>query len=170
MYTKEDLLNFVPKHDTFVGIDSDGCVFDTMEVKQKQHFHPLIIKFWGLEAIEPQVRQAAEFVNLYSKWRGQNRFPALLKVFELLHDWPEVKKSGVKLPETASLRAYCESGLPLGNNTLLAEAERTGDPELRRLAEWSMAVNRDIAENMIRIPPFKWVRDGGLPDTGRSTR
>ena len=24
------------KHDFFIGIDSDGCVFDTMEVKQKE--------------------------------------------------------------------------------------------------------------------------------------
>jgi len=88
-FTREDLLGFVPTFGTFVGIDSDGCVFDTMEVKQKDHFHPLIIKTWGLEAIEPQLRQAAEFVNLYSKWRGQNRFPALLQVFDLLHEWPE---------------------------------------------------------------------------------
>ncbi|MCF7848084.1 MAG: HAD hydrolase-like protein [Kiritimatiellales bacterium] len=158
-YTKDDLLNFVPRHETFVGIDSDGCVFDTMEVKQKLHFHPLIIKSWELEAIEPQLRQAAEFVNLYSKWRGQNRFPALLKVFELLYDWPEVVATGVKLPETDALRAYCNSGLPLGNTTLIEEAGRTGDPELKRLVDWSLAINKDIDDNMGSIPAFKWVRE-----------
>jgi len=27
-----------PVHDFFIGIDSDGCVFDTMEIKQKKIF------------------------------------------------------------------------------------------------------------------------------------
>ncbi len=26
---------FTPKSDFFIGIDSDGCAFDTMELKQK---------------------------------------------------------------------------------------------------------------------------------------
>ena len=80
-YTKADLINFEPQYATLIGIDSDGCVFDTMGVKQKKHFHPLIIEKWNLKSIEGQLRQAAEFVNLYSAWRGQNRFPALLKTF-----------------------------------------------------------------------------------------
>ena len=157
-FTREDLLNFIPAHETFAGVDSDGCVFDTMETKQKIHFHPLIIKMWGLEAIEPQLRQAAEFVNLYSKWRGQNRFPALLQTFDLLEEWPEVVATGVKLPDRQGLRAYCESGLPLGNKTLIAEAERTGDPGLAKVVEWSLAVNKDIEANMQKIPPFRGVR------------
>lgn len=157
-FSREDLLNFVPAHGTFVGVDSDGCVFDTMETKQKGHFHPLIIRLWKLEAIEPQLRAAAEFVNLYSQWRGQNRFPALLQMFDLLKEWPEVAASGVALPDCRALRAYCESGLPLGNKTLIAEAERTGDPELAKVVEWSLAVNKDIETNMKKIPPFRGVR------------
>lgn len=154
VYSKEDLISFAPEYSTFVGIDSDGCVFDSMGVKQIKHFHPLIIKHWELEAIEPQLRQAAEFVNLYSKWRGQNRFPALLKAFELLYDWPEVVETGTKLPELDALRAYCNSGLPLGNVSLEQEVERTDDPELKRLLDWSLAVNEDIDNNMEEIPPF----------------
>lgn len=158
-FTREELLTFVPSFDTLVGVDSDGCVFDSMETKQKVHFHPLIIKAWGLERIEPQLRKAAEFVNLYSKWRGQNRFPALLQVFDLLHEWPEVVASGVKLPKRTALRDYCNSGLPLGNATLIAEAARTGDPELARVVDWSLAVNKDIEEKMRKIPPFRGVRE-----------
>jgi phosphoglycolate phosphatase-like HAD superfamily hydrolase len=157
-YTKEDLINFEPHHTTLIGIDSDGCVFDTMEVKQKNHFHPLIIENWGLESVEIQLRQAAEFVNLYSAWRGQNRFPALLKTFELLEEWPEVIESGVQLPDITALRTYCESGLSLGNPSLQLEVERTNDPELKRILDWSLAVNRDIDENMESIPPFEWAR------------
>ena len=157
-YSKEDLINLQPVHETFVGIDSDGCVFDTMEVKQKQHFHPLILKFWGLEKVERQVREAAEFFNLYSKWRGQNRFVDLLEMFKALPDMPGVQEAGIELPDYSRLQAYVESGLPLGNPSLAAEVERTGDAELRRLLEWSLEINRDIDENMGSIPPFPSAR------------
>ena len=159
LYTKEDLLRLRPRHRTFVGIDSDGCVFDTMEVKQKHHFHPIIIRFWGLEEIEKQLREAAEFFNLYSRWRGQNRFIGLLLTFKALPDMPGVKESGVALPGYDRLEAYVNSGLPLGNPSLTEEVNRTNDPELRRLLEWSLAINRDIDENMGTILPFKWARE-----------
>ena len=158
-YTRDDLINLPKRFDTFVGIDSDGCVFDSMGVKQRDHFHPAIIKYWGLEKIEPQLREAAEFFNLYSKWRGQNRFIDLLLVFEALPDMPGVKESGVVLPAVGPLKAYVDSGLPLGNPSLREEVERTGDPELKRALEWSLAVNRDIDENMREIPPFGGVRE-----------
>ena len=154
--TADDLAALRPEHDAFVGIDSDGCVFDTMGVKQKEHFHPLICRFWGLEAIEPQVRAAAEFVNLASKTRGRNRFTNLLLTFELLAAWDEVRASGVALPRLDALRAYCHSGLPLGNPSLTDEVARGGDPDLRRLLEWSLAVNDDIDRRMRPVAPFPW--------------
>ena len=57
------------EHDFFVGIDSDGCAFDTMEIKHKECFIPNIINHWGLQAVSKYARETAEFVNLYSKWR-----------------------------------------------------------------------------------------------------
>jgi len=38
------LVDLEPKFDFFVGIDSDGCAFDTMEIKHKECFCPNIIK------------------------------------------------------------------------------------------------------------------------------
>jgi phosphoglycolate phosphatase-like HAD superfamily hydrolase len=154
-YSVEDLTGFVPKHDSFVGIDSDGCVFDSMVVKQCNHFHPQIIKFWGLEKIEKELRETAEFVNLYSVWRGSNRYPALLKVFELLAEREDVREAGVELPDLTSFRAYVESGVSLGIPSLEAEVERSNDAELKRLLDWSRAVNDDIDSNMEEIPPFE---------------
>ena len=154
--TAEDLARLRPEHTTFVGIDSDGCVFDTMGVKQRDHFHPLICRFWNLEVLEPQVRAAAEFVNLTSKNRGRNRFTNLLVTFELLHQWDEVRNSGTPLPKLEALRAYCNSGLPLGNPSLIAETKRTNDPELQRLLSWSLAVNDSIDNHMRPVDPFPW--------------
>ena len=157
-YTLDDLRSLPKRHDAFVGIDSDGCVFDTMSVKQKEHFHPFIIRYWGLEACEREFRTCAEFVNLYSKTRGSNRFPALLRAFELFVDYPGVKASGVELPKLDALRSYVHSGLPLGNPSLTDEAERTKDPELARLLEWSLAINVEINTRMRPVPPFAWAR------------
>ena len=156
IFTLDALKQLMARHDSLVGIDSDGCVFDTMRVKQCDHFHPLIIRFWNLQDCEEQLRACAEFVNLHSKTRGSNRFPALLRVFELLSDYPGISECGVTLPETTALRAYVNSGLPLGNPSLQQEVERTGDPALRRVLEWSLAINAEIAANMRPVPPFRW--------------
>lgn len=157
-YSPDDLKTFVKRCDTFVGIDSDGCVFDTMSVKQREHFHPLIIRFWRLERCEHEFRACAEFVNMYSKARGSNRFPALLRTFELLHAYPGISERNVTLPPLDAIRAYVGSGLPLGNPSLQAEAERSRDPELARLLAWSLAINDDIRLHMRPVPPFTWAR------------
>ncbi len=161
VYTKQDLIDFSPTCDNFVGVDSDGCVFDTMEVKQKQFFHGRIVSHWHLEAIEPQVRAAAEFVNLRSKWRGSNRFPALLRVFRLLQDWPDAADHA-ELPDCTALEAYVNSGLPLGNPSLKEEVARTDDADLQRVLDWSLDVSSAIANDMQPIPPF----DGAVAALG----
>jgi len=152
-FIKNDLINFLPKFDTFVGIDSDGCIFDTMEIKQKDFFHPAIVRHWKLEAIEPQVRAAAEFTYLYSMYRGLNRFLGLCKTFELLNDWPEARDNAA-LPDPADLRTFCDSGLPLSNQTIKTEAERTGSTLLATAHEWSVELNESIDTTMPDPPPF----------------
>ncbi|MBZ5516265.1 MAG: HAD hydrolase-like protein [Acidobacteriia bacterium] len=156
---KDQLLAFTPQHSYFVGIDSDGCVFDTMEIKHKECFIPNIIKYWNLQAISKFARAAAEFVNLYSKWRGINRFPALTRTFDLLSDWPEPMRRGVKIPQVPSLRNWIESGVALGNPTLKAEVQKTGDPILKQTLDWSEAVNRTIADMVEGVPPFPHFRE-----------
>ncbi len=156
---QEKLHAFIPRHEFFVGIDSDGCVFDTMEIKHKECFIPNIIRYWKLQAISKYAREAAEFVNLYSKWRGTNRFPALTKTFELLRDWPEPMRRGVEIPNVPTLEAWIQSGQPLGNPALEAEVVKTGDPVLKLTLEWSKAVNRSIAEIVAGVPPFPYFRE-----------
>lgn len=151
------LINFRPQHDFFIGVDSDGCVFDTMEIKQKECFYPNYIKFFQLQSIAKYVLEAVEFVNLFSKWRGSNRFPAFLKVMELLAEREEVKASGVRLVDLASFRKWVNSGVTLGNDTLKEAVAKTGDPVLKRILDWSLAVNQTIADRVQNIPPFPYV-------------
>ncbi len=148
-----------PEHDFFVGVDSDGCAFDTMEIKHKECFIPNIIKHWNLQPISKYAREAAEFVNLYSKWRGINRFPALVMAFDLLRDREEVKKRNVDIPGAPKIRQFIDSGVPLGNPALKEAVKKTGDSELTKALEWSEAVNRTIADVVSGVPPFPFVRE-----------
>jgi len=157
--SKEDLVQFAPVHSTFVGVDSDGCVFDTMEAKQKLCFHGLIASRWKMESVEKAVREAAEFVNLYSKWRGTNRFAALLKTFELLARHPAVLKAGIRVPALPELAGFVASGRALSNASLREAANRTGSAELASVLAWSEAVNALIEEKVPDAPPFPFARE-----------
>lgn len=153
------LVELTPRHAYFVGIDSDGCVFDTMEIKHKECFIPNIIRYWRLQPVSKYAREAAEFVNLYSKWRGINRWPALVMVFDLLRERPEVQRRRATIPEVPQIRAFIASGRPLSNDSLKELIAETHDAELMQALEWSEAVNRAIEEIVFGVPPFPYVRE-----------
>src|SRR5207248_11649240 len=88
----QELGALAPEHDFFVGIDSDGCVFDSMEIKHKECFCPQSIKYWDLQPISKYAREAVEFVNLYSKWRSTKPWPSLISRLALLSERPGVRK------------------------------------------------------------------------------
>jgi phosphoglycolate phosphatase-like HAD superfamily hydrolase len=155
----EELKAFPKTKDFFIGIDSDGCAFDTMEIKHKECFIPNIINSWELQAVSRFAREAAEFVNLYSRWRGTNRFPALTMVFDLLAERPECVDRGYRPLEVDSLRNWIETETRLGNPGLEAKARETGDPVLMRALEWSTAVNDTVGRIVRGVPPFPHVRE-----------
>jgi len=157
--THEALRDFRPTRSFFVGIDSDGCAFDTMELKHKECFIPNTVIHYGLQSVSKYARETWEFVNLYSDQRGVNRFPALARTLELIEERPEVRRRGASIPKTDSLRAFIDSGKPLGNPALEAEVARTRDPGLELALRWSQAVNRDIAEMVHGVSPFPFVRE-----------
>ena len=153
------LTELKPKYKFFVGIDSDGCAFDTMEIKHKECFAPNIIKHWDLQAVSKYARQATEFVNLYSKWRGINRWPALVMVFDLLREREEVQRRNAVIPQAPKIREFIAMDIPKSNDSLAKLVEETGDPELTRALVWSEAVNAAIADMVHGVPPFPYVRE-----------
>lgn len=153
------LTNLHPQHKFFIGLDSDGCVFDTMEIKHKECFCPNIIKHWGLQSISKYARQAAEFINLYSQWRGANRWPALVKVFDLLRERPEVQARNVMVPKANQIRSFIESDFPKSNAGLLAYMEVHLGEELNTAMAWSQVVDKSIAEMVKGVPPFPFVKE-----------
>jgi len=153
------LRDFEPRSEFFIGIDSDGCAFDTMEVKHKDCFCPMVVRHWNLAAVAKYAREAWDFANLYSKTRGCNRFHALIYALDLLRDRKEVVERGVEVPRADGVRRWTQRETKLSNPTLKAEVERTGDPDLARAMEWSVAVNEEVAKTVKDVPPFPHVRE-----------
>jgi phosphoglycolate phosphatase-like HAD superfamily hydrolase len=153
------LADLQPQQPFFVGIDSDGCAFDSMEIKHKECFCPNIIQWWDLQAVSKYAREAAEFVNLYSKWRGINRWPALVMVFDLLRERPEVIARRAAVTEAKKVRDFMASGQPLSDAGLKAYMAEHPDPELDKALGWSQAVNASIADLVHGVPPFPFMRE-----------
>jgi phosphoglycolate phosphatase-like HAD superfamily hydrolase len=153
------LAELQPRHRFFVGIDSDGCAFDTMEIKHKECFCPNTIKYWDLQPVSKYAREAAEFVNLYSKWRGINRWPAVVMVFDLLRERPEVLARHAGIPQANQLRAFIDSGFALSNDGLRDYISEHAHPELEQGLAWSEAVNATVADMVHGVPPFPYVRE-----------
>lgn len=156
---QQKLKNLTPEKEFFIGIDSDGCAFDTMEIKHKECFCPNVIQYWGLQRISKYAREAWEFVNLYSKTRGANRFITLIESFRLLEERQEVQDRGFILPDITALIEWTKKETQLGNPILKAYAAEAKDPVIDLALEWSVAVNRRVGEMVHGIAPFPRVRE-----------
>ncbi|MDR1485111.1 MAG: HAD family hydrolase [Planctomycetaceae bacterium] len=144
-----------------IGIDSDGCAFDTMELKHKECFVPATIKYWNLQAVSKYARETFEFVNLYSKTRGINRFPALVETLRLLFLRPEVKARGLVQPDLSPLQDWISRETKLGNPALIKEEQRgENNPIIKQTLEWSLAINAAVDAIVGEgVPPFPFVRE-----------
>jgi phosphoglycolate phosphatase-like HAD superfamily hydrolase len=153
------LIDFKPRQAFFVGIDSDGCAFDAMELKHKECFTPTIIKVWGLQPVSKYARETCEYVNLYSKTRGLNRWIALVRVFDLLRERPEVIARNAQVPKGDKIKEFIASGSPLSHKGLVEYTAQHPDPELERAVVWSKTVDDAIEDMVHGVPPFPYVRE-----------
>lgn len=153
------LINLKPEKDFFIGIDSDGCVFDTMEIKQKECFCPNFIKYFGLQSVQKYARETWEFVNLYSVNRGCNRFLAVVFALELLAKRKEFKARNGKIPDLSELKDWLQKETKLGNPALEKLVASNPTPFMQNLLAWSKAVNVSIGDMVFGMPPFPFVRE-----------
>jgi phosphoglycolate phosphatase-like HAD superfamily hydrolase len=148
------LRSLKPGHEFFIGIDSDGCVFDSMEVKQKKFFIPNALLYFDLYRVSGILTETWEFVNLYSIYRGGNRFSSIIKVFELLQERKEMSDNNIKLPDLSSLKEWVRKETKLGNANLRKYFESHYNSDLEKVVNWTEAVNKDISSLLRNIPPF----------------
>lgn len=153
------LRDLEPRKDFLICVDSDGCVFDSMEIKHKECFCPQFINHFDLQPVAKYGRQAWEFVNLYSRTRGVNRFLALVRALNLLAERKEVKTRGVTPPMIQGVRDWIQRETKLGNPALEAAVEQTANDDLRRALAWSMEVNETVRKIVRGVGPFPLVRE-----------
>lgn len=137
--------------DFFIGVDSDGTVFDTMTIKHKIAFGPLAIKVFELEQIKDAFTEAYEYVNLYSGLRGTNRFPALMLSFDRL----EEQGLGEFLPDYGDLKLFCCTFTTYSNTTLTEFMKSNSSGFLDRLMEWSVSGDAIVKEHTAHNMPFE---------------
>mgnify|MGYP000309451779 CR=1 FL=1 len=159
------LKDFKPQKEFFVGIDSDGCAFDTMGIKQRECFCPWMIAYFGLQPVAQAARECKEFADLFSKTRGFNRHKTTYRILaELLPSHPMVRRRHFKVPQFPYYFEWVNDPHSVLSNAGLAQAiEKAQNEQARRELElalaWSERVNQTIAEIVKGLPPFPYVRE-----------
>jgi len=148
-------LSYVKNKDFFVGIDSDGTVFDTMSIKHTHAFIPSMIDVWNLHSIAEDVKRIAEDINLYSSTRGINRFPGLLLTFERLSS----ENPSFNIGDYESLRRFVESDFPMSNSGLKSYMEQNHSDFLKKVLQWSEQSDALFAKKAEGLPPFAYVKE-----------
>ncbi|MDR1280626.1 MAG: hypothetical protein LBK99_07360 [Opitutaceae bacterium] len=150
------------RHARMVACDSDGCVFDVMDLKHKECFCPAFIKHFQLQRCARQAREVWEFVNLHSRTRGSNRFKAAGLALKLLSVHPEVAAtaSGAGFMELGRLQDFLANTGALGEPALLRAIGETRDPALRAMLDWTREVNAAVAAMCHGLGPFAGAAEG----------
>jgi len=154
-----ELKNMLKNNDFIICFDSDGCVFDTMEIKHKECFCPAFIKHMNLQAGSKYTREVWDFVNLYSKTRGCNRFLGVKHALAFLRERDEVLARNINIPLLPSLMSWIEEETKLGNPALESKIKETDDQELKDLLVWSKEVNERVEDMVYGISPFPGVME-----------
>ena len=159
------LKDLKPEKDFFVGIDSDGCAFDTMGIKQRECFCPWLIGYFGLQGVALAARQCKDFADLFSKTRGANRHKTTKRIIsELLPSHPMVKARKFEVPQYPHYFAWVDDPNSLLSNEGLKQAlDAATDPEAKKELElalaWSLQVNESVTAIVKNMPPFPYVRE-----------
>ncbi len=164
MDTTQPLTDFRLRHEFFVGIDSDGSVFDTMAIKHRECLCPQMIECFGLQPVAQAACECMDFAGLLSRTRGANRHKSLRRILgELLPTHPAVRKSGFEVPQLPHYFAWVDDSASVLSSERLkrAIATATGSTkkELALAHAWNDRVNQAIERIVRGIPPFPLVRE-----------
>ncbi|MCK9478616.1 MAG: HAD hydrolase-like protein [Firmicutes bacterium] len=133
----------------FVAFDSDGCVFDAMEPKHKLCFGPAAVSVFGFEDFKDEFLRLWNDINLYSCTRGINRFLGLIDSFD------KIKKTGRLVPDLEPLVKWTKQTDMLSAKSLENYVKNTDSPVLKKVLQWSDAVNSLIEQTAESIVPFE---------------
>ena len=169
----QPLKEFQPTSEFFLGIDSDGCVFDTMGIKHRECFCPWTIACFGLQPVAVAARECKDFADLVSQTRGANRYKRLKRILaELLPAHPTVRARRFKVPQLPYYFAWVDDpGSTLSHDGLkqaLGKADGDARRELEQVLGWSERVDWAVAKIVTNVPPLPFVRESLQKMQGRA--
>lgn len=147
MVTINDLKKFKPKFDYLIGIDSDGTVFDSMNIKHSHCFIDPLINIYNLNKVSLQSEQMWKEINLYSINRGINRFEALIVFFEKLKFSNFEVISNYSYPNLKPIKYLMDLNIPLTDKNLKKLKKKINKDQysdIRKAISWSLAVNENV--------------------------
>ena len=151
---KEDVKEFRKTREFLIGIDSDGCVMNTMDVKHMRCFGPCLVYEWDLGEYRDEIIRLWRKVNLLSVSRGVNRFQGLAKVLKSIHE---------NYTEVEGLEEYLrwtESAQELSDKSLEEAYAKTENICMKKALDWSRLVNQSMAMvSDTKKPPFEGTED-----------
>ena len=138
-----------------IGVDSDGTVFDSMNLKHLNAFIPAALEIWPMEQDAFQRFSAIEKeVNLFSSLRGINRFLGLLETFERLQkEYPQA------VPDLHDFQAYIKAENIYSASTLKKWLSCKPSKELEKVLTWSIRADALFSEACANLKPFSGVRE-----------
>lgn len=147
-------MEFTKNKSFFVGIDSDGTVFDSMTIKHTHSFIPAAVEVFGLEACAEEFKKIAEKVNLYSLDRGINRFPGQYMALKELED-----KGLFSFTSLEDFNEYINSGMSFSNASLEEWIEKHPSQFNQKVLRWSQLGDEYFEKLTNNIPPFDGVNE-----------
>lgn len=146
-------MKFIKGKEYFIGIDSDGTVFDSMKIKHTDSFIPAAIENFDLQECKEAYKEAAERINLYSLKRGINRFPGLY--LALL----EMKERRLWSDDVEELGKYVDSGYALSNAGLEKWLAEHPSVFMQKVLAWSKLGDVYFEKLTENIQPFEGVTE-----------
>ncbi len=122
-------------------VDSDGCAIDTMEIKHRRCFGPCLVEEWGLEPWKDEILDRWNQINLYSEFRGINRFKALAVILQ------EINQNKVPISGLEGYSLWIRGASRLSESALsdrLKDSRWSENICLQKALSWSKKVNAAI--------------------------
>jgi phosphoglycolate phosphatase-like HAD superfamily hydrolase len=138
--------------DFFVGVDSDGTVFDSMTIKHRDAFIPSLIEIWQCQTYAKEISEICEKINLFSKTRGIDRFSGLLVTFE------RMEKIGIPVPAYRDLEGFLNKGV-LSNAALEKYLTEYKSEFLEKVLAWSKMADDIFKAKMEALLPFEGISE-----------
>jgi len=148
MNTRDEITGFKPTKKFFVGIDSDGTVFDSMTIKHIKSFLPAALETWDFGEGAKAFEEIWIGLNLYSESRGINRFAGILLALERMGE------KGFFATDLAPLREFVEKSASLSNASLDYWMRKHPSPLLDKVIHWSLKSDVLFEEHTKGILPF----------------